>query len=189
METKLIYSIYRITNMLNGKVYIGYTKNVTGRKAYYKHAGSHDTRILRSIRKHGWSNFTFDVIYQSCDMEHTQNVMEDFFIEEHMSRNPQKGYNVRPGGNVKNGYRHSQETRLKISLSMKRTFAERKRKKQGKQSAIAIANRIAAKKANMAERVANGLPRTNRRPDVEARRVSKYQETRRKNKEARLASL
>ena len=94
-----IFSIYRITNVVTGKVYIGYTNNPI--KRWKKHQASardpkSKTKLHNSLRKHGPSNFKFEVIYQSNDKLHTKKTMEPIFIVEHDSVN--NGYNITRGG-------------------------------------------------------------------------------------------
>ena len=99
-----IYSIYRITNLLTGKVYIGFTSDPVRR--WSKHCScSKNSKfaslLYNSIRKHGLENFIFDVIYQSQDLTHTKNVMENYFIVEYDSYIGSKnhnGYNMTLGG-------------------------------------------------------------------------------------------
>lgn len=90
-----IFTIYRITNNITNKVYIGYTENFEQRMSDHQNK-KRDTYISNAIQKHGWQNFTTDVLYQSLDMDHCKNVMESFFINEHDSINT--GYNLKPGG-------------------------------------------------------------------------------------------
>jgi len=127
-----IYSIYRVTNIINNKVYIGFTsKRLCNRKSQHKHHAFSDTsdnKFYNAIRKYGWENFIWDVIYQSkedCSVElsHTLTVMEDLFIQEYNSI--LNGYNtINGGGNLPimrgkdhplYGIGHSPETKRKIS--------------------------------------------------------------------------
>jgi group I intron endonuclease len=93
-----IYSIYRITNTVTSKVYIGFASNCVKRKSSHKKAaeGISDTKFYRAIRKYGWENFVFETIYQSLDFEHTLRTMENYFIVEHDSF--KNGYNSTLGG-------------------------------------------------------------------------------------------
>ncbi len=94
-STMKIFTIYRITNNITKKEYIGYTENFEQRMN--DHAKKkRDTYISNSIQKYGWHNFTVDILYQSLDMDHCKNVMEAYFINEHDSIN--LGYNLKPGG-------------------------------------------------------------------------------------------
>lgn len=113
-----LYSIYKITNNINKKIYIGYTSNVSKRIRDYR-SNRDDNPIQRAIRKYGWENFTFEVIYQSLDKVHTHDVMEPIFIKEYNSTAIDVGYNIKLGGNVRGGYVVSAETKLKLSKAMK----------------------------------------------------------------------
>ncbi len=118
--------IYIITNILNNKQYIGFTTNIKNRITDHKKARS-DAPIHRAIRKYGWENFTYEVIYESDDVEHTLNTMESIFIEEYSTY--KKGYNATKGGegvvglqlfgekNSFYGKKHSDETKKKIGES------------------------------------------------------------------------
>lgn len=97
-----IYSIYRITNKINNKVYIGYTENVKKRFRDHKNIIKNERVefvLYESIRKHGIENFDFEVIFQSKDKYHTFYIMEPYFIKEYNShyRN-NMGYNMTHGG-------------------------------------------------------------------------------------------
>ena len=126
-----IYTIYKATNKINNKVYIGFDSNWPHRKnshkSYYK---SKDTKFYRAIKKYGWVNFEWAILYQSNDKFHTKDVMEKHFINEHNSfRN---GYNSTLGGdgtfgfqnkNYKPSYgflgkKHTKETKNLMSKNM-----------------------------------------------------------------------
>jgi len=94
----IIYSIYKATNIINGKIYIGFTKNFIQRK-YAHHSLSKNAKSIfhKAIKKYGKNNFIWEIIYQSKDEEHTKSVMEQYFIDEHTSMIPY-GYNTCKGG-------------------------------------------------------------------------------------------
>jgi len=95
-----ICSIYRATNKINGKVYIGFTqKTLNERIAGHTYSAlikQKNTRFYIAIRKYEIKNFVFDIIYQSKDKKHCHSVMENYFIKEYNSI--QKGYNQTEGG-------------------------------------------------------------------------------------------
>lgn len=100
-----IYSIYRSTNIITGKIYIGFTSKTVKHRAERHRISAlvydSQTKFHKSIREFGFENFVFECIYQSkekCDIleSHTFNFMEDFFIQEYDSI--EKGYNTRNGG-------------------------------------------------------------------------------------------
>ncbi|HET8688619.1 MAG TPA: GIY-YIG nuclease family protein [Methanosarcina sp.] len=122
-----IYSIYRITNLITNKVYIGFTSNPTARwgshcsESKNKNSKNAQKILYQSMRKHNIENFIFDVIYQSKDAEHTKNVMENYFITEYNSYIDfpnSGGYNMTLGGDGLVGYTPSKETCEQISISL-----------------------------------------------------------------------
>jgi group I intron endonuclease len=104
--------IYLAKNLLNGKCYIGQTKNFNERvkghlcealkgKGYKFHA---------AIRKHGKENFTFEII-EECEDE-TANERERVWIERFDSF--KRGYNLTSGGDH---FEFSDETIQKLKAA------------------------------------------------------------------------
>lgn len=100
-----IYRIYRATNIISGKQYIGFTsRTLSERRATHKHkcfTNLDKSKFYDAIRSYGWDNFIWEEIYVAKESvaakeSHTLLVMEDFFIQEHDSLN--NGYNMTPGG-------------------------------------------------------------------------------------------
>ena len=92
-----IYTIYKITNNINDKEYIGYTKNrPQGRWAMHKYqakSNRSNAPIHEAIRKLGISNFRMEILLQS----NTDILdMEDTFIDELDTID--NGYNAKKGG-------------------------------------------------------------------------------------------
>jgi hypothetical protein len=83
--------IYKITNTLNGKIYIG--KDTTSDPKYY---GS-GLLIRRSIDKYGIDNFTKEIIDITEDYDELSN-KEIYWIKQFNSTNPEIGYNISEGG-------------------------------------------------------------------------------------------
>lgn len=109
-----IYSIYRITNLVNDKKYIGYTSNKLGHR-FYDHCSTKKPKyqersiISIAIEKYGVDNFICDILYQSLDYEHCRKI-ESNFIEEYNTLTHTQGghgYNVDAGGT---GHKRSKET-------------------------------------------------------------------------------
>jgi group I intron endonuclease len=93
----IIYSIYKCVNSINGKVYIGIDKNWPTRRYAHKSKAKLNNGFAfhSAIRKYGWNNFVWEIIYQTKDYEHLKQ-MEVHFINEHNSF--LKGYNQTLGG-------------------------------------------------------------------------------------------
>lgn len=92
--------IYKIENLINGKVYIGKSINIQHRFRAHKNdsfnpkSKSYNSAIYRAIRKYGIENFSFEVI-EECKEEFL-NERETFWIDYYQSFG--NGYNLTPGG-------------------------------------------------------------------------------------------
>jgi len=108
-----MYSIYRITNKIDSKCYIGYTKNPKDRfKQHLRNARNSDKcpKLYRAIRKWGAENFSFDILCEGEDNKSGLEIAESLMIEIF---NPE--YNLNKGGSgVVN---HSLSTKDRIRLS------------------------------------------------------------------------
>ena len=102
----IIYSIYKFVNRVNGKYYIGFTKDFPARlRGHRSRYTKLDTTFYHALRKYGWDNFDSEIIYQSLDEDHCHNVMEEYFIREYRSHVDEGcGYNQSYGGDGQRGY-------------------------------------------------------------------------------------
>jgi group I intron endonuclease len=83
--------IYKTTNNINGKIYIGQDKN--NNPSYY---GS-GKKLLSAIKKYGKENFTKEIL-EECVNEDYLNEREIFWISYYNSRDRHIGYNISEGG-------------------------------------------------------------------------------------------
>jgi len=131
-----MYTIYKVTNKVNGKSYIGFDSNWPSRKSV--HICEAITRknkkypLYRAIRKYGVISFDWEVLYQSEDREYTLNVVENKMILEHNTHfRDGHGYNMTFGGEGTLGWIPSEETKKKIGLANSRsTLTEDGRKRK-----------------------------------------------------------
>jgi group I intron endonuclease len=104
--------IYKITNKLNGKVYIGKTV-----QAFEQRCKSHKYKSCRAfnnaITSHGWDNFTKEPFISALDESYLAE-LEEMTIKHFNSLAP-SGYNLIEIDNGLN--RYSQEIKDKISAS------------------------------------------------------------------------
>jgi len=93
--------LYRITNLLSGKIYIGQTVNVNRRWSDHKWLSKNkpEQYIHHAMNKYGIENFTFEVIAE-CKSSDDANETEKQLIIQYDSRNSEKGYNLAPGGDI-----------------------------------------------------------------------------------------
>jgi len=99
------YTVYKLENTTNHKVYIGYTSQtrVSCRWNCHKHlalAGKSKLPIYNAIRKYGWDSFNKSIIFQTKDKKEAL-MKETFFIKEYNSFG-EGGYNLSFGGEMGN---------------------------------------------------------------------------------------
>ena len=120
------YTIYRAVNRINGKSYIGFTKDFVRRMREHL-SGDGKCRLFKdALAKYGADNFLWETLYLSNDREFAQEIMEPYFIRLYKSYCKDNGYNLSLGGEGANGpghfgsangffgRRHSEETKEKI---------------------------------------------------------------------------
>lgn len=83
--------IYKITNKINGKIYIGQDSYDN---PLYLGSG---VLLNRAILKYGIENFEKEIL-EKCDTQEKLNEREIFWIKTLNSQNPQIGYNISRGG-------------------------------------------------------------------------------------------
>lgn len=112
-------AIYSILNKSNGKIYIGLTSDPSDRFSRHKYKlnmGKHfNPHLQNAWNKYGENSFEFNIIEHCDDEELGEN--ERWWIDHLDSTNRDIGYNIRTGGD--SNFKHSEETKLKISESLK----------------------------------------------------------------------
>jgi len=108
--------IYKATNKINGKVYIGQTeKDLEWRKNKHKQDSKRmDTYFYRAIKKYGWDNFEWEVIDDTAQNRKELNELEKYYIAQYQSFvDKTKGYNSTSGGEY--GYKITEEQKQQRS--------------------------------------------------------------------------
>lgn len=124
--------IYKITNTITRKSYIGQTKNPIN-KRFCTHISEanrsvYDTYLHRSIRKYGKENFIIELI-EKCNEDNIHD-REKYWISELNTKAP-NGYNLHDGGNG-GCLNPSDELRQKLSAA-KRNYVPWNKGKVGAQ--------------------------------------------------------
>ena len=92
--------IYKITNIVNGKVYIGQAKDIEIRwKEHITHSKTRKQILYNAMRKHGIENFNFEIL-MLCE-EELLDLMEIYYIKQYNSYigwENNNGYNMTTGG-------------------------------------------------------------------------------------------
>lgn len=114
-----MHYLYKITNILNNKVYIGQSNDDKYRWRQHVYFAKYPEKtgqyIHRTMAKYGIENFIFEVI-ATCQTQENANEVESMLIAQHDSRNKEYGYNLKTGGSYGG---HSEETKAKISAANK----------------------------------------------------------------------
>ena len=128
--------IYKVTNLINGKVYIGQTtsnfkKYIRGHiNSAIKNRDNNTKHFYRAIRKYGPENFSWEIIDEAdlgVNIE-TLNLKEIYWIRYYKSYGENDlyddkfGYNMTKGGESTLGYVHSKSSLLKGTLKRIETF-------------------------------------------------------------------
>lgn len=114
VKNKKIIGIYLIKNKINGKCYIGQSRNIKARLNCHKSLFSKTcVALFNALNKYGPENFEF-LILEECTIEDL-NARECYWIERFNTMVPD-GYNLTSGGGQ--GIVFSEETRKKISKAL-----------------------------------------------------------------------
>lgn len=125
-----IVGIYKITNLIDGKVYIGQTVNYNKRKKRHlsslENGNHHNEHLQRAFDKYGEDSFKIELI-KKCNIEELDK-LERYYIKELDACNHDKGYNMMYGGQRYRNF--TKEVRLKMSEAGKgRKFTNEHKKK------------------------------------------------------------
>ena len=108
-------SIYKITNTVNDKSYIGKTIHDAEKTRVKQHLYGHGNKLLNmAVKKYGVDVFAYEILHDGIIPE----LLDSYEIEEitkHNTVSP-NGYNLTHGGD---GCSASPETRVKISKALK----------------------------------------------------------------------
>ena len=85
--------IYKVTNTVNGKIYIGQHKN--SRLGRYTGSGK---LLKRAIKKYGISNFSWKLLEENISSKSVLDAREKYFIGAFNATDRQIGYNIAKGG-------------------------------------------------------------------------------------------
>ena len=94
--------IYKLTNNINGKVYIGLTTrpfNIRMNQHKYDAVHNGNYPIHKAINKYGWDNFTKEIIDNASSLEELK-LKEQYWIKYYNSYGSTKGYNATCGGDT-----------------------------------------------------------------------------------------
>lgn len=103
--------IYKVTNTINGKIYIGLCTNQPHESEDYLGSG---VLILKAISKYGKENFRKEILEQGIENIQKLNEREIFWIEKHNSIDRNVGYNISEGGSGTKGVKKTLEEKERL---------------------------------------------------------------------------
>ncbi len=113
--------VYKATNIVNGKAYIGFTKEFRARKAAHLR-DKDNTYFHKALRKYGKDKFVWTILKEDATLQD-----EIDLIVSHETFG--KGYNACEGGSAGTpGYVHTNETKKILSEMAKKQFMDPKQR-------------------------------------------------------------
>lgn len=109
-----MYKVYKHTNKINGKIYIGITSNTL--KQRWNGGYNNNKHFSDAIKKYGKDGFESEIIADNLTKAQAEQMERDY-IKKYDTTDHTKGYNIELGGNS-NG-KHAEETKRKISQAQK----------------------------------------------------------------------
>jgi group I intron endonuclease len=109
--------IYQIRNTVNGKCYVGQTRQRWVSQRWNDHKKNKTSVISQAFALHGLENFEFSVICEIPNEELNDREVKEIADRKTLAPN---GYNLQTGGNA---YEQSEETKRKISEANKISHA------------------------------------------------------------------
>ncbi|MDY0199215.1 MAG: GIY-YIG nuclease family protein [Tenuifilaceae bacterium] len=94
-KENIMQGIYKWTNLINNKVYIGQASDIARRvRGYRSELNKNSQRpIIRALRKYGFENFKFEILEEVLNKEDLL-IREQSWIDFYDSKNREKGYNI-----------------------------------------------------------------------------------------------
>lgn len=111
-----MFYIYRTTNIVNGKTYIGKHFRLP-QESDNTYLGS-GVLIMRGIKKYGKKNFKKEILIDSIEKESDANIQEIQMIADERAQGKAE-YNIAIGGNGARGYHHTEEAKAQMSAKRK----------------------------------------------------------------------
>lgn len=91
------YLVYRHTNLVNNKIYIGITQQNAEKRWSRGHGYQRQPHFRDAIKKYGWNNFKHEVLFDNLSKEEAIE-KEIELIAKYKSNDREYGYNISKGG-------------------------------------------------------------------------------------------
>ena len=117
MATSERIAVYVITNIVNGKQYVGITSSLKMRWYRHKKANGSSPALHAAIKAYGAENFVFTHVMDVFNFEHAKEIERELIASK--GTKAPNGYNLTDGGDGSHGVERSEETRRKIGEASK----------------------------------------------------------------------
>ncbi len=178
--------IYLRTNLINGKQYVGQAVDFDRREKEWRGSKCYSKGVIdRARTKYGFDNFKVEIL-RECETQDELSKWEMYYIKELNTKIP-NGYNLTDGGEGLNGYQHTEETRKKLSESLKGRVSPRKGIKLSDEAKVKLSESHKGQKAWN-----KGIPQTEehkRKQSIAMKGRTFSEETKKKMSEARKGLL
>lgn len=111
------WTVYVHINKFNGKRYVGITSLDVNTR--WRNGDGYKTQVFgRAIEKYGWDNFEHQILATGL-IAGDANEIEKMLISKWNTQNPLYGYNIVGGGSGICGFKFTEESRYRMSVSAK----------------------------------------------------------------------
>ena len=109
-----MYTVYQHKNKINGKIYIGITKQEPEQRWRHGEGYKSSPHFYAAIQKYGWDNFEHNILFENLTKEEACQ-KEQELIAKYNSMDREFGYNSTSGGDI---FTMNEETKQKISQAL-----------------------------------------------------------------------
>ena len=96
-ENKKSWKVYKLTNLCNGKIYIGVTSQIPEKRWCKGKAYHGNPHLTAAIEKYSWENFSHEILEDNLTREQAGE-LEEYYINKFNTLSSEFGYNKIKGG-------------------------------------------------------------------------------------------
>jgi group I intron endonuclease len=111
------YCVYKHTNKVNGKVYIGITSKSPERRWSNGIGYKANKHFWNAIQKYGWDGFSHEILF--CGLSEEEAREKEIDLIDFYGSCGENGYNLTIGGEGSSGWKMTDEQKAKISEAHK----------------------------------------------------------------------